>query len=217
MATDHEGGRPAALPQLGRRRLLLLGGAMFMQPACGGIATAVSGRDGGPEPGDGAGPRADAGTASDGNVGSDGPTGLDGGGRADSGGPVDASAIDGTAHTEGGPGCATGTNVFALTFAQYPALKSVGGSVNVTATGYADPTCGLGNIFVFQKSPGTYVALSSSCTHACCILAYTGGELLCPCDGATFDLTGATTSGRTSVNLAALAVCSDANGVYVSW
>ncbi len=188
-----------------------------MQPACGGIASAVDGRDGGPEPGDGAGPHADAGTASDGSVGSDGPTDLDGGGRTDTGVPVDASAIDSAAHTEAGPGCATGTNVFALAFAQYPTLKNVGGSVNVTATGYADPTCRQGNIFVFQKSPGTYVALSSSCTHACCILAYTGGKLLCPCDGATFDLTGATTSGRTSVNLAVLAVCSDANGVYVSW
>jgi nitrite reductase/ring-hydroxylating ferredoxin subunit len=196
---------------------------MFMQPACGGIATAVSGRDAGPEPGDGAGPQADAGAGSDSNLGSDGSigfdssTGFDGGARADTGVPIDASATDGTGNTEGGPGCATGANVFTLTFAQYPALKNVGGSANVTATGYSDPACQQGNIFVFQKSPGTYVALSSSCTHQCCILGYTGSELLCPCDGATFDLTGATTSGRTSVNLAALAVCSDANGVTVSW
>jgi Rieske Fe-S protein len=74
-----------------------------------------------------------------------------------------------------------------------------------------------GKIFVFQKSPGTYVALPSSCTHQCCTLTYSGGELLCPCDGATFDLTGATTSGKTSVNLAVLTVCSDASGVTVSW
>jgi Rieske Fe-S protein len=219
MTTDHQPGRPtaAACAQLGRRRLLLLGGAMFVQPACGGIASAVGGRDSGSEPGDGAGPQADAGTGGDSNLGHDGSTGFDSGGRADTGAPVDGSATDGTGNTEGGPGCATGANVFTLTFAQYPALKNVGGSVNVVATGYADPTCAEGNIFVFQKSPGTYVALSSSCTHQCCILMYTGGELRCPCDGATFDLTGATTSGRTSVNLAVLAVCSDANGVTVSW
>jgi len=182
-----------------------------MQPACGGIVTAVSGRDAGPEPGDGARSQADAAGGSDGSLASDGP------GRVDTGSPIDASATDGGASAEVGPRCATGANVFALTFAQYPALKNVGASVNVTATGYSDPVCGQGNIIVFQKSPGTYVAFSSSCTHSCCILGYTGSELLCPCDGATFDLTGATTSGRTSVNLAALAVCSDDNGVYVSW
>jgi nitrite reductase/ring-hydroxylating ferredoxin subunit len=225
MAANHQGGQPApaACTQLGRRRLLLLGGAIVMQPACGGIASAVSGRDAGPEPGDGAGPQPEAGAGSDGNLGSDvstgldGSTGFDGGAPADTGVAVDTSTTDASRSTEGGPGCATGVNTFTLTFAQYPPLLKVGGSANVQATGYADPTCGENYVFVFQKSPGTYVALSSSCTHACCVLAYSGTELRCPCDGATFDLTGATTSGKTSVNLSALAVCADANGVTVSW
>jgi Rieske Fe-S protein len=102
-----------------------------------------------------------------------------------------------------------------LTFAQYPALKNSGGSAQVSATGYSDPTCGQNGIIVFENG-GSYVALSSSCTHACCTVALSGTELKCPCHGATFDLTGQPLSSKAPTALQSLTVCSDSNGVYVT-
>jgi nitrite reductase/ring-hydroxylating ferredoxin subunit len=104
-----------------------------------------------------------------------------------------------------------------LPFSQYAQLMSPGGSVVAQANGYADPTCGENFIVVICQSAGKYVALSAACTHACCAVSYTGSDLRCPCHGATFDLTGQCTNGRAGAPLATLSVCSDANGVYVSW
>jgi cytochrome b6-f complex iron-sulfur subunit len=94
-------------------------------------------------------------------------------------------------------------------------LKNSGGSVATTASGYSDPACGQNNIIVVNNG-GTYVALSASCPHACCTVDFTGSDFHCPCHGATFDLTGKSTSSRTNQPLQNLTVCSDANGVYIT-
>jgi cytochrome b6-f complex iron-sulfur subunit len=83
------------------------------------------------------------------------------------------------------------------------------------ASGYSDPICQQSNIIVFNNG-GTYSALSTSCTHQCCIVSLSGSELKCPCHGATFDLTGKPTNSVAKKPLASLPVCSDACGVYVT-
>lgn len=91
-----------------------------------------------------------------------------------------------------------------------------GGTASVTASGYSDPVCGQNNIIVIATGPGQYVALSSSCTHACCTVSWTGSELHCPCHGTTFNTAGQCTNGRTSQPLQSLQTCADATGVYVT-
>jgi Rieske Fe-S protein len=112
--------------------------------------------------------------------------------------------------------CPTSGTLVSLPFSQYPQLMTVGGSASVNANGYSDPVCGQSGIIVVYESPGKYVALSSSCTHACCQVSFTGTEFHCPCHGATFDLTGQPMNGRASQPLPSLTVCSDATGVHVT-
>jgi Rieske Fe-S protein len=106
--------------------------------------------------------------------------------------------------------------VLALTFSQYPQLQSVGGSVSLNATGYSDPKCGQDAIIVIYAAAGKYVALSTSCTHACCPVAFTGSGFQCPCHGAEFDIDGNVTKGPASEPLPSLPVCADSCGVYVT-
>jgi nitrite reductase/ring-hydroxylating ferredoxin subunit len=117
--------------------------------------------------------------------------------------------------SSGGGSCSTSGSVLTLTFAQYPALKSANGSAQVTAQGYSDPYCHGNQIYVVN-GPSGYIALSASCTHACCTVSFTGSGFHCPCHGATFDITGKATSFVTAVSLPSLPVCSDADGVYVT-
>ncbi|MCZ2805721.1 Rieske (2Fe-2S) protein [Modestobacter sp. VKM Ac-2983] len=50
-------------------------------------------------------------------------------------------------------------------------------------------------LLLTQASAGTIVALSAICTHQGCTVKGDGGELLCPCHGSVFDLSGANVSG----------------------
>lgn len=50
-------------------------------------------------------------------------------------------------------------------------------------------------ILLTQASAGTIVALSAICTHQGCTVTVDGGELVCPCHGSVFDLSGANVSG----------------------
>jgi len=111
--------------------------------------------------------------------------------------------------------CASGGDVLTLTFAMYPQLLEPCGVVSVAAPGYSDPTCSQNGVIVFNKA-GTYVALSSSCTHACCTVLFKGSEIKCPCHGATYDLNGKPTNSVAKKPLPNLPVCSDACGVYVT-
>jgi nitrite reductase/ring-hydroxylating ferredoxin subunit len=50
-------------------------------------------------------------------------------------------------------------------------------------------------LLLTQASAGTIVALSAVCTHQGCTVEADGGELVCPCHGSVFDLSGANVSG----------------------
>lgn len=50
-------------------------------------------------------------------------------------------------------------------------------------------------LLLTQASPGTIVALSAICTHQGCTVKGDGGELVCPCHGSVYDLSGANVSG----------------------
>jgi len=183
----------AAEDTVGRRTLLLIGAAATVHTACGGG-----------DPGPYVGPTlgsSDSGSSSGG--GDDG--GTDSGSGSSSGGG-EAGACG---------SCPSSGKVLELTFAKYPQLQNHGGSVAVNASGYSDPTCGQSGIVVFNNG-GTYGALSTSCTHACCSVSISGSTLHCPCHGATFDLTGKPTNSVAHRSLASLPVCADACGVYVT-
>jgi Rieske Fe-S protein len=92
-----------------------------------------------------------------------------------------------------------------------------GGSATVTASGYSDPNCGKNQIIVVHTGSG-YVAVSTACTHQCCavsLVSATSG-FRCPCHGATFDITGKTTSFIAPLSLPSLPVCADASAVHVT-
>ncbi len=207
-----------------RRRLLVLTGAAVMTHACapsesplGGPYAGSPGSSPGPDGGSSGDADPDAGANGGGSGGGSGSDGSTGGN--DSGGSGGAEAGGGDGGLEGGGGlpvCPTSGTVLTLTFAAYPRLKNVGGSVSVQASGYSDPSCKQDNIIVVQKSAGVFIALSQSCPHACCLVSFSGTDFNCPCHGASFDLSGACTNGRAPASLATLAVCADDDGVYVT-
>ncbi len=91
----------------------------------------------------------------------------------------------------------------------------MGGSVSLTDSRYSDPVCQQNGFIVIQVSQGQFVALSNSCTHACCQVNLTQGELYCPCHGSSFDLQGNVTGGPAGQSLPTLPVCFDGSTVYV--
>ena len=50
-------------------------------------------------------------------------------------------------------------------------------------------------ILLTQPTAGTIVALSAICTHQGCTVAPDGDQLICPCHGSVYDLSGANVSG----------------------
>jgi Rieske Fe-S protein len=144
------------------------------------------------------------------------------GGSGGGASPIADSGSDGSdgPSRDASPECSTGSRVLVLSFSQYPELAKVGGNVRVPATGYTDPNCGPGgNIIVIQDSLGHYVALSTSCPHACCEVNFVAGcawAFTCPCHGALFDVAGKSAGIKTTLPLPSLPVCADANGVSVT-
>lgn len=106
--------------------------------------------------------------------------------------------------------------VLAVTFAANPGLLEGGGSVMIMNGCYADPICGENGIVVVHTADGRYLAFSSSCTHACCNLRFTGSTLLCVCDGGTFDMTGKVVAGPPNMPLPVLPTTWDESAVYVT-
>ena len=50
-------------------------------------------------------------------------------------------------------------------------------------------------IILVQPEKGKVVAMTAVCTHQQCTVAPEGDELVCPCHGSVYDLTGANVSG----------------------
>lgn len=76
-----------------------------------------------------------------------------------------------------------------LTDSTYAALGHVGGSVVVNNNGY--------NIIVVRVTTSTYKAVSNTCTHQGCTVAYNSSidGYLCPCHGGQYDIDGNVVAG----------------------
>ena len=79
---------------------------------------------------------------------------------------------------------------------------------------YSDPGDGQPDI-VIRQADGSLAAFSAVCTHAGCTVGYQGGEILCPCHGATYDpQTGAVTGGPAPSGLEQKTVVEHAGNIY---
>lgn len=144
-------------------------------------------------------------------AGKDGSSSADSGPGAEGGADGEAGACD--------PTCAQGSATYVLTFDEYPELKKVGGSVIVSPPGYSDPACHNDFVIVVQQKAGQFVALSASCTHECCQVAWqaSSDQFHCPCHGSIFSATGAVIQGPAAIALPAFpGVCADDCGVYLT-
>ena len=94
-------------------------------------------------------------------------------------------------NTSGNTGGSTSNKLtIDLTNSSYAALNSTGGSVIIQ------------NIIVINIG-GSFVALSSICTHQCCTVEYNGSSsnIQCPCHGSVFSTSGSVLNGPASTAL----------------
>lgn len=71
-----------------------------------------------------------------------------------------------------------------LRLADFPDLARKDGALRVLPDGAKDA------IFVLAQDDGSYVAVSSICTHRGCTVDAQGTRLVCPCHGSTYDRAG---------------------------
>ncbi len=76
-----------------------------------------------------------------------------------------------------------------LAVRNHPSLDRPGGHLKVAADGVARP------IYVIAQEDGSYLALSSECTHLKCTVELDGARIVCPCHGSTFDRSGDVLAG----------------------
>jgi thiosulfate dehydrogenase [quinone] large subunit len=152
---------------LTRRALVAQVGAMAL--AVAGIASLVKGTY--------RAPAAVAGTRTDGAAGSGS---VSGGGGGSGGGAGGGSG--------GGAGGSAPIPPNAVALASSSRLPSGQGAT------YTDPGDG-GTDLIIRQSDGSLTAFSAVCTHAGCTVGYQGGQIVCPCHGATYDPTTGTVTG----------------------
>ncbi len=83
----------------------------------------------------------------------------------------------------------------ALSLDDYPALRTVGGGIQVDLEGR--------KLAVAHVEDGCFAAVDRICTHEGCETYYSAGRFVCPCHGAVFGLDGAAISGPTVVGVEA--------------
>ncbi len=82
------------------------------------------------------------------------------------------------------------------------------------AATYPDPGDGSPDI-VIRQSGGELTAFSAVCTHAGCSVGYEGGQIVCPCHGATYNAqTGAVEGGPAPQGLAPRRVIEQGGSIY---
>jgi thiosulfate dehydrogenase [quinone] large subunit len=82
------------------------------------------------------------------------------------------------------------------------------------AANYTDPGDG-SPALVIREADGKLGAFSAVCTHEGCTVGYEGGQIACPCHGATFDSqTGEVTGGPAPTGLAAKHVVERGGEIY---
>jgi thiosulfate dehydrogenase (quinone) large subunit len=93
-------------------------------------------------------------------------------------------------------------------------LGPANGLARGEAATYSDPGDGNPDI-VIRQSSGGLVAYSAVCTHAGCTVGYEGGQIVCPCHGATYDpQTGAVISGPAPAPLTPRKVIERGSEIY---
>lgn len=76
-----------------------------------------------------------------------------------------------------------------LAVRNHPRLDRPDGQLEILADGIPRP------ILVVARADGSYLALSSECTHLKCTVELEGGRIRCPCHGSTFDRAGQVLGG----------------------
>lgn len=80
-------------------------------------------------------------------------------------------------------------DTLSLAVRNHPRLDRPGGQLEVVADGVPRP------ILVLARDDGSYLALSSECTHLKCTVELEGGRIRCPCHGSAFDRAGQVLAG----------------------
>ena len=128
------------------------------------------------------------------------------------GGDDDLEAPDGgvtnppSSSTPPSPGFATCGGDLCIDLAETPnsALRTVGGQRVISIGGK--------RYLVIRTEDAAFIALSAVCTHAGCTVSYskTRDDVVCPCHGSTFALSGAVTTGPATLPLRAYSTSFDA-------
>lgn len=71
-------------------------------------------------------------------------------------------------------------------------------------------------VFVHRISDTEFAAVSTKCTHRGCQVEPAGSQLVCPCHGSEFTLTGERTKGPAEKALTRFAVTTDERNLYIS-
>lgn len=110
--------------------------------------------------------------------------------------------------TSGAPGTKASTAAPSVAGEPLVATKDVPVGGGVIVSGH--------EVVVTQPSSGTFVGLSSICTHQQCpVGSVTGGRIICPCHNSEFDLTGAVVQGPATQPLATKQIQASAGQVYL--
>lgn len=112
--------------------------------------------------------------------------GCGGGGQQSGGGSQQATGAGASGETQGAGQGSGETSGGASQGAQGGAIASEGQVAPGTATNFKAPGTGDPAVLVHLKN-GDFVAYSAVCTHAGCTVAYSNGQLACPCHGSVFD------------------------------
>jgi len=75
---------------------------------------------------------------------------------------------------------------------------------------------GSSNGVVVVNMGSSYIAVAQACTHNGCSVYYASSNFVCPCHGATFDLSGNVTSGPTNIPLKKYTVTKSGNILTVA-
>lgn len=84
---------------------------------------------------------------------------------------------------------ASDDGIIRLAIRNHPALARPGGHLKLATDGLVRP------IYVLAQNDGSYLALSSECTHLRCTVEVDGARIVCPCHGSSFDRAGQVVAG----------------------